>query len=119
LLPAAALLALGGCANTLPEHSTASVPSSQITEGTVISPGPVVASPVVVPAPAGTVPVVTSNGTVVNVPPGSSVVTTTTTGAPGTVTTYAPTQTAGIVPGALPARLSSNEILGLVNDNTA
>src|SRR6185312_8827052 len=109
LLPAAALLALGGCANTLPANSSAAVPSSpvvampssHVADGTVISPTPYVA-----PAPAGTVPVVTSNGAVLNVPAGSSVVTTTTTtGAPGAVTTYAPTQTAGIVPGALPAQL--------------
>jgi hypothetical protein len=129
LLPAAALLALGGCANTLPANSTAAMPpnqvaampSSHVADGTVISPTPYVA-----PAPVGTVPVVTSNGAVVNVPAGSSVVTTTTTtGAPGAVTsptavtTYVPTQTAGIVPGALPAQLGSNEILGLLVDNTA
>lgn len=104
LLQAAALLALGGCASNLPERSTAVVPSNKpVAEGTVISP---------TPAPVATVP-----GAVV--PPGSSVVTTTTTaGAPGTVT-YAPTQTAGIVPGALPARLSSSEILPLIDGNTA
>jgi hypothetical protein len=124
LLPAAALLALGGCANTLPANSTAAVPSSpvvvvpssHVADGTVISPTPYVA-----PAPAGTVPVVTSNGAVLNVPAGSSVVTTTTTtsGTPGSTTIYAPAQTAGIVPGALPAQLGANEILGLMVDNTA
>jgi hypothetical protein len=103
LLQAAALLALGGCASNLPERSTAVVPSNQpVAEGTVISPTPA--------------PVTTAPGVVV--PPGSSVVTTTTTsGAP--VTTYAPTQTAGIVPGALPARLGSREILPLIDGNTA
>lgn len=123
LLPAAALLALGGCANTLPANSSAAMPSNQVAvmpsshvaDGTVISPTPYAA-----PAPTGTVPVVTGNSAVVNVPAGSSVVTTTTTtGAPGAATTYAPTQTAGIVPGALPAQLGSNEILGLLADNTA
>jgi hypothetical protein len=105
LLQAAALLALGGCANTLPERSTAAVPSNPpVAEGAVISPTPA--------------PVATAPGIVV--PPGSSVVTTTTTsGTPGSATTYAPTQTAGIVPGALPAQLRSSEILPLVGGNTA
>lgn len=122
LLPAAAFLALGGCANTLPEHSTAAVPSTQMTTaGTVISPSPAVTT---------TTPMMMSNGSVVGVPAnGTTSVVTTTTTTPGTMpsgtmppgtVTYVPMQTASVSPGGmLPARLSSGEILSLLADNTA
>jgi hypothetical protein len=127
LLPAAALLALAGCAHNLPENSRAAVPSSNpalpegtaAQTGTVISPNPpaVTTTQVITTTPTttpvATVPVVTSSG-IVNVPVGTSLVT-----VPGTVT-YVPTQTASIAPGAaLPARLSNNEIATLLAGNTA
>src|SRR5258708_17832801 len=117
LLPAAALLALAGCAGNLPDRSTAAVPSGTVAPaGTVVSASPVTITPYGV-----TSPVVTSNGTVVNVPAGTSVVTTTTTPGtlPGTVTTYVPTQTASVAAVAtLPPRLSSGEIMSLMAANT-
>ncbi len=111
LLPAAALLALAGCASNLPEGSRAAVPS-----GAVAPTGTVITAP-----STTTTPVVTSSGTVVTVPagtpPGTTVVTTTTT--PGTVT-YVPTQSASVTAvAALPPRLNSTEILGLMAGNTA
>jgi hypothetical protein len=118
LLPAAALLALAGCAGNIPDRSRVAVPSGTVAPtGTVISASPVVTTP-----PYATTPVVTSNGTVVSVPANgtTSVVTTTTTpGAlPGTVT-YVPTQTAGIAAvTALPPRLNSAEIATLLSGNT-
>jgi glucose/arabinose dehydrogenase len=116
LLPAAALLALGGCASNMPERSTAAVPSgTPAPTGTVISPSPVATTAQVVTTPA-----VTSTGTVVSLPPGTSVVTTTTTPGMAPGVTYVPMQSASIVPGAgLPARLSGGEILSLMSDNTA
>jgi len=123
LLPAAALLALAGCASNLPDGSRAAISSSSAAPtGTVVTANPVVAPP---PAPyVTTTPVVTSNGTVVNVPVNgtTSVVTTTTTPgpAPGTVTTYVPTQSASVTSvTALPPRLSSGEIMSLLAGNTA
>jgi hypothetical protein len=127
LLPAAALLALAGCANTLPEHSTAAVPSGTAAQtGTVISPNPAVppqgatttqvvttTTGPVTTGPATTVPVMTSSG-IVNVPVGTSLVT-----VPGTVV-YAPTQTASMMPvTALPPRLGNGEIATLLAGNTA
>ena len=120
LLPAAALLALAGCANTLPEHSRAAVASGTVAQtGTVISPGPAYAAPgtttqvVTTTGPVATVPVMTQSG-IVNVPVGTSLVT-----VPGTVV-YAPTQTASVRPVAgLPARLSNGEVAALLAGNTA
>jgi hypothetical protein len=73
LLPAAALLVVGGCASNLPANSIASVQSSQVASaqtGTVVTPGPVyTTSNVVTSAPyVATTPVMMSNGTVVNMP---------------------------------------------------
>jgi hypothetical protein len=119
LLPAAALLALAGCSSNLPEGSRAAVPSASVAPtGTVVSASPVTPPP----APYATTPVVTSNGTVVNVPANSTVTTTTTTPgpAPGTVTTYVPQQSASATSVAtLPPRLSSGEIASLLAGNTA
>jgi len=115
-LPAAALLALAGCANTLPERSTAAVPSGTAAPtGTVVSPTPPapITTTQVVTTTGATVPVVTSSG-IVNVPVGTSLMT-----VPGTVI-YTPTQTASVAPGAaLPARLSNGEIASLLAGNTA
>lgn len=120
LLPAAALLAFAGCANTLPEHSRAAVSSGTVAQtGTVISPGPAYAAPgtttqvVTTTGPVATVPVMTQSG-IVNVPVGTSLVT-----VPGTVV-YAPIQTASMRPVAgLPARLSNGEVATLLAGNTA
>src|SRR5712692_3326262 len=106
LLPAAALLALAGCASNLPERSTAAVPSGTAAQtGTVISPNPAVpvqaqgltttqvvttTGPITTGSVA-TVPVMTSSG-IVNVPVGTSLVT-----VPGTVA-YVPMQTASTMP---------------------
>lgn len=124
LLPAAALLALAGCASNLPSGSRAAVPSATAAPtGTVVSASPIVTT--TTPAPyVTTTPVVTSNGTVVNVPVNgtTSVVTTTTTPgpAPGTVTTYVPTQSASVTSvTTLPPRLSNGEIMTLLAGNTA
>jgi hypothetical protein len=124
LLPAAALLALTGCASNLPDGSRAAVPSATAAPtGTVVSASPIVTT--TTPAPyVTTTPVVTSNGTVVNVPANgtTSVVTTTTTPgpAPGTVTTYVPTQSASVTSvTTLPPRLSNGEIMTLLAGNTA
>jgi hypothetical protein len=131
LLPAAALFALAGCANTLPEHSTAAVPSGTVAQTeTVISPnpavppqaltttqvvtttGPMTTGPAT-PGQVATVPVMTSSG-IVNVPVGTSLVT-----VPGTVA-YVPTQTASMMPvTALPPRLSNGEVSMLLAGNTA
>lgn len=139
LLPAAALLTLAGCGGNLPDNSRAAVPSSTVAQttaptGTVIGPNPnpnvpvgtvISTTPIVTTTPYGTTPVVTSNGTVVNVPAnGTTSVTTTTTTpgpAPGTVTTYTvPTQSASVTSVAtLPPRLSSGEIMSLLSGNTA
>jgi hypothetical protein len=125
LLPAAALLALAGCANNLPDRSTAAVPSGTMAQtGTVISPNPAVPAQAitttqvtttgpVMTSGMATVPVMTSSG-IVNVPVGTSLVT-----VPGTVT-YVPTQTASMMPvTALPARLSNAEVSMLLAGNTA
>jgi len=120
LLPAAALLALAGCANTLPEHSRSVVsPGTVAQTGTVISPSPAYAAPitttqvVTTTGPVATVPVVTSSG-IVNVPVGTSLVT-----VPGTVA-YVPMQTASMMPiTTLPARLNSGEVSMLLAGNTA
>jgi hypothetical protein len=121
LLPAAALLALAGCAGNLPDDSRAAVPLGTVAPtGTVISPSPIATTPAYV-ATTPTTPVVMSNGTVVNVPVNgtTSVVTTTTPGLPGTVT-YVPTQTASVAAvTTLPPRLTSAEILTLMAGNTA
>jgi hypothetical protein len=132
LLPAAALLALAGCASNMPDRSSAAVPSGTIAPtGTVVSSSPVyTTSPYVTPSPyvaaspyVATTPVIMSNGSVVNVPVNgtTSVVTTTTTPGPmpGTVT-YVPTQTASVTTIAtLPPRLNSAEIMTLLAGNTA
>ncbi len=106
LLPAAALLALGGCAGNLPERSTAAVPSSQI------------ASPATVISPAATVTttsVTTTSPTVSGAPFAP----------PGTVTYYSPAgyppQVASTVQtvSVLPAQLNGSEILMLLTNNTA
>jgi hypothetical protein len=130
LLPAAALLAIGGCSSNLPNGSRVAVPSGSVAPtGTVISASPVVTTPpyvVTTPpyvATTTTTPVVTSNGTIVNVPANgtTSVVTTTTTpgAVPGTVT-YVPTQTASVAAvTTLAPRLNSTEIMTLLAGNTA
>jgi hypothetical protein len=126
LLPAAALLALAGCAGNMPDRSRAAVPSGTVAQtGTVISSSPVVTTSSYVPTSPyyATTPVVMSNGSVVNVPVNgtTSVVTTTTTPGtmPGTVT-YTPMQTASVTSvTTLPPRLNSNEILTLLAGNTA
>ncbi len=106
LLPAAALLALGGCAGNLPERSTAAVPSSTIASpGTVISP----------PATVTTTSVTTTSPTVSGAPLAP----------PGTVTYYYPPgyppQVASTVQtvSVLPAQLNGSEILTLLTNNTA
>jgi hypothetical protein len=123
LLPVAALLAIGGCSSNLPNGSRVAVPSGSVAPtGTVISASPVVTTPPYV-ATTTTTPVVTSNGTIVNVPANgtTSVVTTTTTPAavPGTVT-YVPTQTTSVTAvTTLAPRLNSTEIITLLAGNTA
>ena len=127
LLPAAALLALAGCASNLPDGSRAAVPPGTIAPtGTVVSASPVVTTAPVVTTTTpyvATTPVVTSNGTVVNVPATGTTSVVTTTTAPGTVpgtVTYVPTQSASVAAVAtLPPRLSSGEILTLLAGNTA
>jgi len=93
LLPAAVLLALGGCSGNLPERSTAAVPSTTTTE--IVT----------------TVPVVT--GTLL-APPG------TVTYAPVYPPAVYPPQVASTVQTVVvPARLTGGEILTLLADNTA
>jgi hypothetical protein len=135
LLPAAALLALAGCASNLPDNSRAAVPSGTVAQtGTVIAPNPNVpvgtyVSPgYVPPGYVATTPMRMSDGTIVNVPVNgtTSVVTTTTTPGPvpGTVTTYTtpgypPMQSASVTSvTTLPPRLSSGEIMTLLAGNT-
>src|SRR5258708_4487854 len=99
LLPAAALLALGGCAGNLPERSTAAVPSSTIAS----------------PATVTTTSVTTTSPTVSGAPLAP----------PGTVTYYYPPgyppQVASTVQtvSVLPAQLNGSEILTLLTNNTA
>ncbi len=98
LLPAAVLLALGGCSGNLPERSTAAVPSTTTTE--IVTTVPVVTGTLL--APPGTV-------TYAPVYPPATY--------PPVV--YSP-QVASTVPTVVvPARLTGGEILTLLADNTA
>jgi hypothetical protein len=97
LLPAAALLALGGCAGNLPENSTAAAPS---TTTAVVTTAPVLTGTLL--APPGTVTYAPAY------PPATY---------PQVV--YPPQVASTVQTVAIPARLTGGEIASLLSDNTA